>query len=238
MFVDADDTLWENNRWFRLVLDDWSALVAAHGVEPAAAEAALHATEERNIPVTGYGAAPFVRSAVETFHALLPMADLAARRAMAEFARRAERTIRDHPIELLPGVAEGVARIAAARRVVVLTKGDDAEQRGKAARSGLAAHFHAVHVVPEKNAACYAEAAERFGAATALSYMVGNSPASDIAPALAAGLRAVHVPHPAPWHRDAGPVDPRARSVASFADVPGVVLAGPRGPCELDSGHF
>lgn len=224
VFVDADDTLWENYRWFAAVIAEWTGVLARHGVDPARAEATLHAVEDRNIPVTGYGAAPFVRSVVEAFHELVPLADHATRDDVAHFARRAEATIRAHPIELLPGVADAVPALAARARVVVMTKGEDDEQRAKVERSGLGRWFSGVRVVREKHVDAYVEAARAFGAAPSSCWMVGNSPASDVNPALAAGFRAVLVPHPAPWHRDAAPLDPRALRAVTFADVPRLVL--------------
>jgi putative hydrolase of the HAD superfamily len=227
VFVDADDTLWENYRWFQEVLDEWVAVIAGHGVPADQALATLHATEDRNIPLTGYGAAPFVRSVVEAFHELVPRADHEFRTSVAHFARRAEATIREHPIELLAGVADALPLLAAAKRVVVLTKGQDDEQTAKVERSGLARWLHGVRVVPEKDPLAYLEAAHAFGAEPGDCWMVGNSPRSDINPAVEAGFAAIHVPHPAPWHRDLAPVDPRARTAVTFAGVPAIVL-GPK----------
>jgi len=223
VFVDADDTLWENYRWFAAVIAEWTGVLARHGVDPTHAEARLHAVEDRNIPLTGYGAAPFVRSVVEAFHELVPHADHATRDDVAHFAKRAESTIRSHPIVLLPGVADGIAALAARTRVVVMTKGEDDEQRAKVARSGLDRWLAGVRVVREKHADAYVDAARAFGVAPSACWMVGNSPASDVNPALAAGFAAVLVPHPAPWHRDAASLDPRALVAATFADVPRLI---------------
>ena len=224
VFVDADDTLWENYRWFEAVLAEWTDVLARHGVDAALAARTLHETEDRNIPVTGYGAAPFVRSVVEAFHLLVRDADHETRNDVAHFAKRAEATIRAHPIELLPGVADAVPLLARHARVVVMTKGQEDEQLAKVERSGLAAHFHGVRVVVEKTADSYRDAVAHFGVRAADCWMVGNSPSSDIQPALEAGLAAVHVPHASPWHRDLGPLDPRARAARTFADVPAIVL--------------
>ena len=226
VFVDADDTLWENFRWFQDVLDEFAQIMAAQGVAAEVATATLHAVEDRNIPILGYGAAPFLRSVVETFHLLAPLAIHAERNEIAHFAKRAEATIRSHPIELLPGVREALPVLAARTRVVVLTKGEPEEQTGKVDRSGLRPWLHAVRVLREKDVAAYEATAREFDVDPGRCWMVGNSPSSDVNPALAAGFRAVHVPHPAPWHRDVGPVDPRAIVVRTFADVPAVVLDG------------
>lgn len=227
VFVDADDTLWENYRWFQAVLDEWVRVLAPHGVDPERAMATLHAVEDRNIPVTGYGAAPFVRSVVEAFHELVPIAGHEFRNDVAHFAKLAEASIRAHPIKLLPGVREAIPVLAASVRVVVMTKGQEDEQNAKIERSGLAQWLTAVRCVREKDRQAYVDAAAAFGVAPAHSWMIGNSPASDINPALAAGFRAIHVPHPAPWHRDAGPVDPRSLVALTFAAVPPLVLGRP-----------
>jgi len=82
---------------------------------------------------------------------------------------------------------------------VLVTKGDGDDQMGKVARSGLRRYLHQVDIVPEKDEAAYRDILRRHGADPARSWMIGNSPKSDILPALAAGLGAVFLPHPATW---------------------------------------
>jgi putative hydrolase of the HAD superfamily len=96
-------------------------------------------------------------------------------------------------------VATTLRALAGRHRVVLLTKGDGDDQMGKVARSGLRRHLHQVDVVPEKDESAYRDVLRRHGADPARTWMVGNSPKSDILPALAAGLGAVFVPHPATW---------------------------------------
>src|SRR5688572_30557039 len=108
VFVDADDTLWENFRYFQKVLDEFAALMASQRVPRDVALARLHEVEDRTIPVHGYGAGPFMRSVVETFHLLAPDASHQTRNDVAHFAKHAEAAIRAHPIDLLPGVKDGI----------------------------------------------------------------------------------------------------------------------------------
>jgi putative hydrolase of the HAD superfamily len=108
-------------------------------------------------------------------------------------------SIAEQEIELLPGVAETVAELAARHRCIVVTKGDDVEQRDKLERSGLAEHFSAVEVLAEKNGDAYRAVVERHGCEAGRTWMIGNSPRSDINPALAAGLHAVFIPHDFTW---------------------------------------
>ncbi len=224
VFIDADDTLWENNLHFEQEIADYVAWVAEHGINPAGARDALEAEEDVTIHTLGYGAGPFCRSVRAAFAGLLPDADAALRAEMDAFVASAITRIRDHEILLLPGVRDGVAALAETRHLVVLTKGQLSEQAAKAERSGLLSHFADVLVVPEKTVATYTTAAAAREVDSALCWMIGNSPDSDVNPARAAGFRTIYVPHPAPWHRDRGQVDGAdgvpTLIAQTFADVP------------------
>ncbi len=228
VFIDADDTLWENNLWFSRVIDAWTRFVAALGADRETALRALHEEEDRHIPLHGYGARPFVHALRTAFTRVVPSPEAHDVRAFDAFARESERRIREHPIELLDGVEEGLAGLAAAgARLIVLTKGQTDEQEAKVARSGLAAYFEAVRVVPEKDVVTYLAAAANVRATPARCWMVGNSPRSDINPARLAGMRTVHVPHPAPWHRELAPParsGPETLVATAFSDVPRLIL--------------
>lgn len=223
VLIDADDTLWENYRWFVDVVDAWSRWMAERGVETARAVAALEACEDRNIPLTGYGSAPFVASLTDAWRELRPEADAAEAAGFADFARWAEAAIRGHPIVLLPGVDDALATMAPRARLVVFTKGREDEQMSKVQRSGIAHRFEGATVVREKHVDAYVEECARRGCAPDAAWMVGNSARSDVNPARRAGLRTIHVPHPAPWHRDEEPfVDVGVPTLVArtFADVP------------------
>jgi putative hydrolase of the HAD superfamily len=81
----------------------------------------------------------------------------------------------------------------------MVTKGDITEQSGKVERSGLASYFAAIEIVAEKNVAAYQAIAEKYELARERTWMVGNSPKSDINPALSAELNAIFVPHDNTW---------------------------------------
>jgi putative hydrolase of the HAD superfamily len=227
VLVDADDTLWENYRFFAEVVDEWARWIAARGVPSERAVAVLEACEDRNIPRTGYGSAPFMASLRDAFFELRPDADAEEIRDFSEMADRAQDELRDHRIDLLPGVAEGLAALASRARLVLFTKGREDEQLAKLERSGLAPHFTAARVVAEKHVEAYAEECARHRAEPSAVWMVGNSARSDVNPARRAGMRTVHVPHPAPWHRD---IEPLVQAgiptlvARDFADVPHLVL--------------
>ena len=118
------------------------------------------------------------------------------------------RSIAEQEIELLPGVAETLSDLATRHRLILMTKGDRAEQADKLARSGLAPHFSAVEIVSEKDPATYGQVIHRHELTPHTSWMIGNSPKSDINPALAAGLHAVFLFHKDTWVLEHAAPDP------------------------------
>ncbi len=156
----------------------------------------LNAVERETILAHGYGLSSFTRSLVDCFERLSPAPVTEEKR---EQVRGFARTIAEQEIELLPGVAETLADLASRHRLILMTKGNHAEQADKLARSGLAAHFSAVEIVAEKDPATYRAVIARHELTPHTSWMIGNSPKSDINPALAAGLHAVFLFHKDTW---------------------------------------
>ena len=108
--------------------------------------------------------------------------------------------IAEHPVEIIAGVPETLRHLAARKHhLILMTKGAPAEQISKVERSGLKNYFAAVEVVGEKNARAYHAVAEKYALDTDVTWMIGNSPRSDVNPALEAGLHAVFVPHDMTW---------------------------------------
>jgi len=194
LFVDADDTLWENNIYYEAVVADYLALAQRHGAPPEQARARLIEVERERIGRFGYGIANFQASLEQACRSLVEPAvpDTATIATLCASLRRRAGT---HLAE----VATTLRVLAGRHKVVLLTKGDGDDQMGKVARSGLRRHLHQVDVVPEKDEHAYRDVLRRHGADPARTWMVGNSPKSDILPALAAGLGAVFVPHHATW---------------------------------------
>jgi putative hydrolase of the HAD superfamily len=107
--------------------------------------------------------------------------------------------IADHPMDILPDVPETLQYLAQRHHLILMTKGVIAEQTGKVERSGLKNYFTAVEVVAEKDESTYRKAVLKYGLRNHSTWMIGNSPKSDVNPALAAGLNAVFVPHGNTW---------------------------------------
>jgi len=194
--IDADDTLWENNIYFERAIAGFISCLDHHEYSPAEVRLKLNEVERETILAHGYGVSSFQKSLVTCFERLARHDfSLEKRNQVAGFAQ----SIIDQEIELLPGVAETLAGLAFRHRLILVTKGNHAEQVDKFARSGLQGYFAGVEVPAEKNPAAYREICARHELAPHTTWMIGNSPKSDVNPALAAGLHAVLVPHPHTW---------------------------------------
>ena len=217
---DADDTLWHTERAFRLTQARFRDLLADHA-DPARLDERLLAAERANLGVYGYGVKAFVLSMIET--ALEVTERRVPGRVIAEIVD-AGREMLAHPVELLPGAAEAVARAAEGRTAMIVTKGDLLDQERKVAASGLGDLVDRVEVVSEKTAATYGAL---FAGRRAL--MVGDSLRSDVHPALAAGAWAAHVPHAGePWAIERAEVPaahPRYRRLDGLSGLPALIEA-------------
>jgi putative hydrolase of the HAD superfamily len=195
LFVDADDTLWENNVYFERVVQEYCRLAAARGIDEARARDTLLAIERVRTTVDGYGITNFARSLAEACHQLLGDDREHEVRSIHQLCQR----IREQEMLLLPGVSDTLKELSARHRLILLTKGDPGDQGDKIARSGLRPFMHDVEIVREKDTAAYLLAMVRFEVDPDLGWMIGNSPRSDVLPALAAGLGVVYIPHPVTW---------------------------------------
>ncbi len=224
---DADDTLWQNETFFRLTQARFADLMA-----PFCPQDSLHhvllAAERRNLGHYGYGVKGFtlsmIETAIEVSHGTVSAAIIAEIMA-------AGREMLAHPIDLLPHAYETVAAMADRFQVILITKGDLMDQERKLAQSGLGDMFHGVEIVSEKTAQSYAQIAQRHGAQIGAMVMVGNSMKSDVLPMIAAGGFGVHVPHALTWALEvADPPQDTSRfaSLKTLAELPYLVdrLAG------------
>jgi putative hydrolase of the HAD superfamily len=196
LLIDADDTLWENNIFFENTIDDFITRLEHLGYTREYIRHILNETERRNIRQHGYGVRSFRRSLEETY---LKLAGNTARRDMVKDIERMAHELESTPPHILDGVPETLAYLAKHHRLILLTKGEPAEQAAKVERSGLQPHFDAIEIVLEKDSGTYGRMIEQFKIVKSHGWMVGNSPRSDINPALQSGLNAVFIPHSATW---------------------------------------
>jgi putative hydrolase of the HAD superfamily len=211
LLIDADDTLWENNIYFERAIASFISYLNHHQYSPSEVRHTLNQVERDNILAHGYGLHSFTRSLVDCFERLSPAPTTEDKiQRIHAFCR----SIAEQEIELLPHVAETLAELATRHRLILMTKGNQAEQADKLARSGLAYHFAAVEIVAEKDPPAYRAVIARYQVTRRAScppqtfWMIGNSIKSDINPALAAGLHAVFLFHKDTWVLEHATLDP------------------------------
>ena len=205
LLIDADDTLWENNVYFERAIAAFIGYLNHRTYTPAEVRKTLNAVERETILEHGYGLTSFTRSLLACFERLSHSRITEEnRRRVTGFAR----AIADQEIELLPGVKESLAQLSLRHELILMTKGNQAEQADKLARSGLASNFTAVEIVQEKDPAAYRAVMARHDVRPHSTWMIGNSPKSDINPALAAGLNAVFLFHKDTWVLEHAEIDP------------------------------
>jgi putative hydrolase of the HAD superfamily len=220
LLIDADDTLWENNIYFEQAFADFIEFLNHSTLSAAEVRETLNEIELANARIHGYGAINFGRNLQQAYRHLaerpIDHADLNHILSLAE-------RILEQPVELIEGVEETLAELAERHDLTIFTKGHVEEQRMKVDRSGVARHFARTAIVKEKDSAAYLDLVKERGFPPADTWMIGNSPKSDINPALEAGLGAVLVPHAHTWvleHQDLRtPEGSRFLEVEKFADL-------------------
>ena len=219
LLIDADDTLWENNVYFEQTIEEFLTVLEPFGYPRDYARHILNETERRNIRQHGYGVRSFGRSLEETY---MKLAGHMAERATVENIHFRVSELERIPPNILDGVVETLDYLSERHRLILFTKGEAAEQAAKVERSGLQIHFDAIEIVPEKNVATYHDLVNRHHVVKSRGWMVGNSPRSDINPALEAGLNAVFIPHPSTWaleHEEVRSGGGRLLILTSFRDL-------------------
>jgi putative hydrolase of the HAD superfamily len=196
LMIDADDTLWENNIYFERAIANFISFLNHRHFTAAEVRRKLNEVEHENILKLGYGLHSFAAALAATFERLSvePLTP-----ALHETIHGFAAAIAGQPIELLKHVGPTLDELHRRHQLLLVTKGDISEQTGKVERSGLKPYFEAVEVVAEKDAESYRAIVRKYGLEPGTTWMVGNSPKSDINPALAAGLNAVFIPHADTW---------------------------------------
>ncbi|GLQ96741.1 HAD family hydrolase [Dyella mobilis] len=223
---DGDDTLWHSEGYYREASAQFTAVIGRYvDVGDEQVQAAMLATERRNLKLFGYGAKGMTLSMVETAIAVTE-----GRISAADIHQLVEvgKSVLQHPVELLPGVREAVADVARSHEVVLITKGDLFHQEKKVAQSGMADLFRRIEIVSEKDTATYRRVLAEFALEPAQFAMVGNSLRSDIEPVIRLGGWGVHVPYHVTWEHEMenglGEADaPRMLTVDEPAGIPAAV---------------
>jgi putative hydrolase of the HAD superfamily len=196
LLIDADDTLWENNIYFERAIAKFISYLDHKEHTPEQVRLILNDVERQNIVSHGYGLHSFAHALVDTFEKLSvdPVTP-----EMHEKIHSFAHEIAEHPVEIITGVPDTLDYLRKRHHLILMTKGNIAEQSGKIERSGLKDYFAAVEIVPEKNVPTYRDMIDKYALPRESTWMVGNSPKSDINPAIAAGINAIFVPHDNTW---------------------------------------
>ena len=195
IFFDADDTLWENERFFRAAEDQFIELLKDY-TTPDGVQDMLWRKQEDNIPLFGYGSKTYMigmtDAAIDLCGGHLPEhIYYGVKKIITELAF--------HEFELIDGVEETLKALHGKYRLIVATKGDLTEQLNKYRISGLAKYFHHCEVMENKDEKNYLELAAKLDMDPTKMLMIGNSVKSDIAPVVNIGGVAIHTPHEITW---------------------------------------
>jgi len=215
---DADDTLWQNEQFFRITEQRFADLLAPYTDAPDLTDR-LIASVTRNLSFYGFGMKGFALSMVET--ALDVTGHRVPGTVIAEILA-AGRELLTYPIETLPYVDQALSQLQETHRLILVTKGDIFDQERKLAASGLAEYFAAIEIVADKGPTTYARIFERHTDGPDRTVMVGNSLRSDILPPLAAGSHAIYVPHDLTWsyeHAEEPVNEPRYAKIAHLGEL-------------------
>ncbi len=215
---DADDTLWQNEQFFRASERHFTDLLSAHtNVDDLPNR--LLAIEKRNLDLYGFGIKGFtlslIETAVEVTEGQLPTS------VIAEILAAGREMLR-HPVETLPHVRETLEQLAGQYRLVLITKGDLFDQERKLAQSGLGDFFDAVEIVSNKYKSTYERVFSHHGDGAERAMMIGNSLKSDVVPAIEAGSWGTFVPHELTWvleHIEAPVAEQRFRQIEHLGEL-------------------
>ncbi len=222
LLIDCDDTLWENNIYFEQAIADFIERLNHQHMSAQEVRLFLNDVERENILRHGYGSHSFAHSLVTCFERL---AKQPVTPELHEFIWGFAHRVSTSALELIAGVPETLEYLnRRGHHLLVMTKGNITEQSGKVERSGLKDYFAAVEIVAEKNTLTYQQIVAKYRLEPESTWMVGNSPKSDINPALAAGINAVFVPHDNTWileHEtvNSAPEGVRLLTVERFVDL-------------------
>ncbi len=195
IFFDADDTLWENESFFRAAEAQFATLLSDY-TSPEGVQQLLWQKQEENIPLFGYGSKTYMIGMTDA------AMELCGGRLPSEIYYGVKKIITDlafHEFQIIDGVRETLEALRGRYTMVVATKGDLTEQLYKYRRSGLCEYFHHCEVMENKDEKNYLELVAKHNIDPSELLMVGNSVKSDIAPVVNIGGWAINTPHDVIW---------------------------------------
>lgn len=219
LIFDADDTLWENNVYFERVIADYLDWLEHPTLDHAELREVLNDIERANAATHGYGSRAFLQNLHECFEVLNSRGLTDAEQLEIE---RMAADLLAHRVDLFAGVADTLVSLGSRHDLKLMTKGEATEQQRKIDASDLAPLFSSVHIVREKDPATYADLVREQSLRVERTWMIGNSPKSDILPARAVGMGAVFIPNTDTWvleHAELDPTDDGVLELRAFPDL-------------------
>jgi len=222
LLIDADDTLWESNIYYLQCSANLEEWLAGLGVPREAVAPVIAYWEQQVLEEFGYSPLGYIEALARSAAELAERAGISVTDEFLAQARAFGKTMLHPPIVLMPEVQNTLAQLAELDRLILVTKGDQVLQRRKLDRSGLGAYFRQVYILKEKDASSYQDILRQERAVPEMSFMVGNSPKSDINPAVMAGMNAVYIPHDHTWTAEHEELidSPVVVTLRQFADLP------------------
>jgi putative hydrolase of the HAD superfamily len=221
---DADDTLWQNEQYYKLTEGHFRSLLADYAEGEHVSDRLLEA-EKRNLAHYGFGIKGFTLSMIET---ALEVTEGRAPSSVISEILAIGRDLLSHPVECLPHARDALEALSGKYFLVLITKGDLFDQERKLAQSGLGDYFDAIEIVSDKTATTYRRIFGKHGEGPERAMMIGNSLKSDVVPAIATGAWGVFVPHELTWvlERVEKPEEaPRFREIPDLGHVPDLVAS-------------
>ena len=217
IFFDADDTLWENERYFRAAEDKFAALLSDY-TSPEGVQQMLWQKQEDNIPLFGYGSKTYMLGMTD---AALELCGGSLPENIYYGIKKIITDLAFHNLEIIEGVEQTLQALQGHYTLIVATKGDLTEQMGKFRSSGLAKYFHHCEVMENKDEKNYLELIAKHDIRPEELLMIGNSVKSDIAPVVAVGGWAIHIPHEIVWVHEMMdmPASDRIIEVSEIRDI-------------------
>ena len=223
LLLDADDTLWESGLFFERTEHDFLTLMTTLGSEEEMVRRIVHRRDVERLAVTGYGARPYMDTLRMILLELVPESPLWAMKAMDDI----ERNLLSHPVILLPGVISTLEEMKSIPvRTMVYTMGEKDHQTDKFMRSGLIDYVDELRIVPVKCVNALRDTLAYTDTEPGNCIVVGNSPRSDINPALSLGAFAVHILRDRKWSAEYEEFsDPgQVISINRFNELPDIIV--------------
>ncbi len=193
--LDADDTLWVNETYYREAENKFIKLLSKYETENKL-DQELFKMEMKNLHLYGYGVKSFMLSMVES---ALELSNFKIKPAVIQQIVEIGKEMLEKPIELLEGVEDTLKALQPKYRLILATKGDLLDQERKLEKSGLIKYFHHIEILSDKKEDNYKKLLSHLDIKPSEFLMVGNSLKSDVLPLLEIGAKAIHVPYHTTW---------------------------------------